>query len=240
MAEARGVTGPAFTEALDLASERLGEGGARGERRVLRAEGEPAQGRESGVPGARVHRSREVDGWAGRRAGAGLQGSTGASSGWGCQGSSAGSSSIRRSSGAITPSTAPSRRARRGPTRGSRSCSTRGRTGSRSLPRSPLAGDSQQNAFELSCASRFTHLRLNIYPDGGVGAAPGARRCPPRRSPARSPGRGDRPRGRGERRARALVQRHVLRGAPQPHHARPARRTWETAGRRGSGGAARL
>ncbi|WP_434042044.1 MULTISPECIES: allantoicase [Sorangium] len=35
------------------------------------------------------------------------------------------------------------------------------------LPRSPLAGDAQ-NAFAVSCSSRFTHLRLNIYPDGGV------------------------------------------------------------------------
>lgn len=35
------------------------------------------------------------------------------------------------------------------------------------LPRSPLAGDSK-NLFEVSSTSRFTHLRLNIFPDGGV------------------------------------------------------------------------
>jgi allantoicase len=35
------------------------------------------------------------------------------------------------------------------------------------LPRSPLAGDTQ-NFFAVDCPSRFTHLRLNIYPDGGV------------------------------------------------------------------------
>src|SRR5687767_6776752 len=35
------------------------------------------------------------------------------------------------------------------------------------LPRSPLEGDSK-NAFAVNNATPFTHLRLNIYPDGGV------------------------------------------------------------------------
>jgi allantoicase len=35
------------------------------------------------------------------------------------------------------------------------------------VPRSALKGDSK-NAFEISDARRFTHLRLNIFPDGGV------------------------------------------------------------------------
>lgn len=35
------------------------------------------------------------------------------------------------------------------------------------VPRSPLAGDAQ-NAFAVRCPARFTHVRLNIYPDGGV------------------------------------------------------------------------
>jgi len=35
------------------------------------------------------------------------------------------------------------------------------------LPRSPLRGDSQ-NAFAINDPHRYTHLRLNIYPDGGV------------------------------------------------------------------------
>lgn len=35
------------------------------------------------------------------------------------------------------------------------------------LPESPLAGDSQ-NIFPIELAGRFTHLRLNIFPDGGV------------------------------------------------------------------------
>ena len=35
------------------------------------------------------------------------------------------------------------------------------------LPKSPLAGDSQ-NRFPLSPSGRITHLRLKIYPDGGV------------------------------------------------------------------------
>lgn len=35
------------------------------------------------------------------------------------------------------------------------------------LPRLPLAGDSQ-NPFTIKTDQRFTHLRFNIYPDGGV------------------------------------------------------------------------
>jgi allantoicase len=35
------------------------------------------------------------------------------------------------------------------------------------LPRTPLEGDAR-NLFAIANASRFTHLRLNIYPDGGV------------------------------------------------------------------------
>jgi len=35
------------------------------------------------------------------------------------------------------------------------------------LPESPLAGDTQ-NRFEIDRPGRFTHLRLNIFPDGGV------------------------------------------------------------------------
>jgi allantoicase len=35
------------------------------------------------------------------------------------------------------------------------------------LARSPLQGDSR-NLFPVDCPYRFTHLRLNIYPDGGV------------------------------------------------------------------------
>jgi allantoicase len=35
------------------------------------------------------------------------------------------------------------------------------------VPRSPLAGDSR-NAFAVDVAQRFTHVRLSIYPDGGV------------------------------------------------------------------------
>jgi len=35
------------------------------------------------------------------------------------------------------------------------------------LPKSPLMGDTQ-NRFAVSCPNRVTHLRLKIYPDGGV------------------------------------------------------------------------
>src|SRR5262249_60621686 len=35
------------------------------------------------------------------------------------------------------------------------------------LPKTALAGD-RENAFPVSSAGRMTHLRLNIFPDGGV------------------------------------------------------------------------
>jgi allantoicase len=35
------------------------------------------------------------------------------------------------------------------------------------LPRSPLRGDTR-NEFPIDAAARFTHVRLNIFPDGGV------------------------------------------------------------------------
>jgi allantoicase len=35
------------------------------------------------------------------------------------------------------------------------------------VPRSPLQGDAAR-VFEVSCPSRFSHVRLRIYPDGGV------------------------------------------------------------------------
>ncbi|RSM60310.1 allantoicase [Actinoplanes sp. ATCC 53533] len=35
------------------------------------------------------------------------------------------------------------------------------------VPRSPLVGDSQ-NLFAVDSSQRYTHIRLNIYPDGGV------------------------------------------------------------------------
>jgi allantoicase len=35
------------------------------------------------------------------------------------------------------------------------------------VPRSPLSGDSR-NAFAVSCDQRITHVRLRIFPDGGV------------------------------------------------------------------------
>lgn len=35
------------------------------------------------------------------------------------------------------------------------------------LPKQPLQGGTE-NAFALQCSDRFTHLKLNIFPDGGV------------------------------------------------------------------------
>lgn len=57
------------------------------------------------------------------------------------------------------------------------------------LPRSPLRGDTK-NVFEVKSGQRFTHLRMHIYPDGGVArlrvhgdVIPGARWTGPRDRP---------------------------------------------------------
>ena len=47
------------------------------------------------------------------------------------------------------------------------------------MPRSPLRGDGH-NEFAVTDPHRFTHLRLSVFPDGGVARfrvtrAPGAR-----------------------------------------------------------------
>ena len=88
------------------------------------------------------------------------------------------------------------------------------------LPLSRLQGGAQ-NLFPIAHPDVFTHVRLNIHPDGGVARlrvyGEVAVDWPARaRSQARF-----RPRGDPERRPRARGQRHALRLEGQPHHARP-------------------
>jgi allantoicase len=87
------------------------------------------------------------------------------------------------------------------------------------LPRSPLAGDAK-NAFAIASGERFTHLKLRIYPDGGVARlrVHGETRPDPARL-ARGQAAG--PGGDGERRLRRGMQRHVLRPPPEPDPPRP-------------------
>ncbi|WP_437731063.1 allantoicase [Sorangium sp. So ce1335] len=166
MVEARGVTGPAFTEALDLASERLG--GA-----VLAANDEFFAPKENLLRASKpvfleheyTDRGKWMDGWETRRR---------RTPGFDWCLVRLGIPGILR--GVIVDTAF---------FRGNypEHCSIEAcaaRPDARVdelldpqthwvevLPRSPLAGDAQ-NAFAVSCPFRFTHLRLNIYPDGGV------------------------------------------------------------------------
>ena len=89
---------------------------------------------------------------------------------------------------------------------------TRGQLERASLGRDPArlaARAGRSNLFALTGAGPFTHVRLNIFPDGGVArlrvhgevvADPATAARPPRR-----------PRGDRERRDRSRRERHVLR-----------------------------
>ena len=88
------------------------------------------------------------------------------------------------------------------------------------LPKSDLKGDSE-NLFAIDSPYAFTHLRLHIYPDGGVARLRVHGEVVP--DWRREGGLVDRdgPRRGGARRRRAGVQRHVLRAEAQPDHAGP-------------------
>src|SRR5467141_2400914 len=84
------------------------------------------------------------------------------------------------------------------------------------LPRSPLAGDTE-NEFALVSDAAYTHVRLRIYPDGGVArlriwgeARPDWRRIAAARR---------RPRRGGTRRRAARHERSILQRAVEPDHA---------------------
>ena len=147
----------AFADLIDLASERARRRGHRGERRVLRAEGEPPQGGAAGLPGGRVHGPREVDGRLGdappARAGPRLVRRPPRTPGRRPRG--------RRRHAATSSATAPeacsSRRATaaaRGLGRGARARAP----GPRSSRRSLLAPDFE-NAFPALAGRRATHAR---------------------------------------------------------------------------------
>ena len=117
--------------------------------------------------GARACTRSAGSGWtAGKRAAAATPATTGASFGSAFPASSAASSSTRASFAATIPS--PAR---------SSATTLDGLTDAETiannalwteiLPRSPLQGDAQ-NLFAVQAATPFTHLRLNIFPDGGV------------------------------------------------------------------------
>ena len=97
------------------------------------------------------------------------------------------------------------------------------------VPRSPAQGDTA-NAYPVEDRRRWTHVRLCIYPDGGVARmrVHGEVVPDPRFLEARRPG------GDGERRAAGVLGRVLLLpGQPHPAGAGPDHgRGWENARRR--------
>ncbi|WP_437670977.1 allantoicase [Sorangium sp. So ce131] len=166
MAEARGVTAPAFAEAIDLASERLG--GA-----VLAANDEFFAPKENLLKASKpvfleheyTDRGKWMDGWETRRRRTpgfdwclvrlGLPGIV--------RGVVVDTAFFR---GNYPEHCAIEACAARPDARVEELLDP-GVQWVELLPRSPLRGDAQ-NTFEVSCPVRVTHLRLNIYPDGGV------------------------------------------------------------------------
>ena len=82
------------------------------------------------------------------------------------------------------------------------------------LAPSKLAGDAK-NEFPIPNTPRATHLRFNIFPDGGV-ARLRVHGEPAFDADQGAQGQRARSRGDGERRIGARMQRHVLRESPQP------------------------
>ena len=210
------MSDPDFTSLPDLASRLLG-GGVVAASDELFAEKEnlvtPGRAglRRGGVrpPGQGLRRLG--DRGAGARAG-----TTRRSCGSGCQGSCTAWSSTRRTSAATTRRR--SRWRRSGP-RGTRPrANWPGWTGRRSCPRRRCQGDTA-NAYQVADRRRWTHVRLSIYPDGGV-----ARFRVHGTAAARPalPDRHRRPGGHGARRPGGRLLGRVLRLGVQPDPARPA------------------
>ena len=166
-----------FSELLDLASERLGGARALRERRLLRREGEPSQAAKAVVEGARVHRPRQVDGRLGEPPQARRPATT----------------------ARIVRLGLPRRRARRRRRHGvlprqlsrvalldrrltstradaPRRAAPRPRSGVEILPQVGAAGRQREHLRDRRRRTRFTHVRLHIYPDGGVARLARARR----------------------------------------------------------------
>ena len=96
------------------------------------------------------------------------------------------------------------------------------------MPRTAVKGDTL-NEFDVKQTERFTHVRLMMYPDGGIARlrvhgepVPDPRFLAALRS---GPGRA------GQRRLDHRLQQHVLLLAGQPDRARPGPRRWARAGR---------
>ena len=228
-----------FQDLPELAGEAVGGAAIAVQRRILRREREPPYARTP-PSGASTCTPIAASGWTAGRPGAigppmasrrvaTATSTTGASCGSACRDGSAASSSTPRSSAATSPtrarSTAP-RSTRRSISReletrdaGYRSCRARSSQGNHRTSSSSRA------------TQRFTHVRLRIFPDGGVARLRVHGEVVPRWDRLRA--RARRSRGARARCRRRDLQRHVLRLAQQPHQARCRRARWPMAGRRG-------
>ena len=209
-----------FTDLVDVAAARLGGTRAAGERRVLRARRRTFSSRRS-RSGARASTPTAASGWTdGRRAAAASPDTTGVSSGSAFRRSCTAWSSIRASSRATIPSSARSRRARSTGTPDARERSRQEtEERGRKFSRDPASEATPRIRFAITLRGRVTHLRFNIYPDGGVARL--RVYGEPSRDPPLQPGATRRSRRARERRPRRRVQRHVLRAPAQPHPAGP-------------------
>ena len=204
-----------FTHLIDLASARLGGQADRGERRVLRREGEPPQARAGGVHSGQVHRSRQVDGRLGNAPPPHARPRLVHRQARPAGRSSIRSSSTPRSSAAtirrIAGSTAAACRRRgsgRRPTSSGIRCSNAASWPATRRTRSRFPRATTASAASRTCAS-------TSFPDGGVARLRVMGEVLPDWTRILATGRGDRSR---RRRARRLCRRHersLLRRAAQ-------------------------
>ena len=95
------------------------------------------------------------------------------------------------------------------------------------VPQVAAAGDTA-NSYPVADRRRWTHVRLSIYPDGGVARLRVHGEVVP---DPRVPGRDRRPGRAGERRPGGRLLRRVLRVAVEPDPARAGPGRWARAGR---------
>ena len=207
----------------------------RRQRRVLRPQGEPAEAGPRRVHPGQVH-DRGASGWtAGRRGGGAPRATTGAWSAWACR-------AVIRGVDVDTNhfvGNFPERGFDRGLLPAGRGVDARTLLGPRTdWTRDPAAARrsraDRENLFPIDADGVFTHVRLNIYPDGGVARLRVYGEVAADWPALAAPKRACRPRVDRERRPGARRERHALRLEGQPHHARARRSTWATAGRRGA------
>ena len=155
-----------FTELIDLAAERLGGAVLGANDEFFAPKENLLKSRPSGLARGRIHRSRQVDGRLGNAPPPHARATTGASCGsaspvsfrawWSIPATSR--ATIRRPvrSKPARPAAIPMPRSLRQPT-----------DWVQLLPKTQLQGHAE-NAFPIDAPRRFTHLRFNIFPDGGV------------------------------------------------------------------------